>query len=105
MSYLEKMFHVCVLTWGIAFFSAIAYADTNKTLPQKKPLGLELQTKINNIGEWTKERPEVVSQWSKNEWEEIKEFQKKNWEQGKEQNAKNFAKLKSFFVSLVDNKE
>lgn len=105
MSYWEKMFHVCIIAWGVTFLSAVAYGnETNEAIPPKKPLSLQIETKLKSFESWTAERPAVISNWATNEWEEIKEFQKANWEQGKEQNAQNFAKVKNFFTSLV-NKE
>lgn len=67
-----------------------------EVLPKKKPLGIELQTKINSVGTWINERPEVISNWATNEWEETKEFQKESWEQGKAQ----FARNKEQFLTL-----
>ena len=74
-----------------------------EVLPKKKPLTVELQTKINSVGTWINERPEVLSNWATNEWEETKEFQKKSWEQGKDQLARNFQQIKNIFVDKDQN--
>jgi len=78
--------------------------QAEEVLPQKKPLNIELQTKINYIGEWLVERPEAIGNWATNEWEDIKQFQKTNWQSGKEQTAKNFEKIKSFLVDKTTNR-
>ena len=83
---------------GIVLNNNAAANETNTVLPEKKPIGIELQTKMNSVGEWLVERPEVISNWADKEWQETKEFQKKGWEEGKDQLARDFQKIKSFFV-------
>ena len=78
-------------------------SGAEEVLPKKKPFTVELQTKINSVGTWINERPEVLSNWATNEWEETKEFQKKGWEQGKDQLARNFQQIKNFFVDKEQN--
>ena len=77
--------------------------QAEEVLPQKKPLSIELQTKINSMGTWLNERPEVIGNWATNEWTEIKEYQKSNWQQGKDQLARNFQQIKSFLVDKTSN--
>jgi len=70
--------------------------QAEEVLPQKKPISIQLQTKINSFGTWLNERPEVIGNWATNEWEETKQFQKEGWEEGKAQ----FARNKEQFLSL-----
>lgn len=83
---------------GIVFNNNAAANETNTVLPEKKPVSIQLQTKLNSFGSWLNDRPEAIGNWATNEWEEIKQFQKTNWQSGKEQTAKNFEKIKSFLV-------
>jgi predicted PurR-regulated permease PerM len=78
--------------------------QAEEVLPQKKPVSIQLQTKLNSFGTWLNERPEVIGNWATNEWEDIKQFQKANWQSGKEQTAKNFEKIKSFLVDKTTNR-
>ena len=89
---------------GIVFNNNAAADETNTVLPEKKPVSIQLQTKLNSFGTWLNERPEAIGNWATNEWEDIKQFQKANWQSGKEQTAKNFEKIKSFLVDKTTNR-
>jgi predicted PurR-regulated permease PerM len=77
--------------------------QAEEVLPEKKPVNIQLQTKLNSFGTWLNDRPEAISNWATNEWEDIKQFQKTNWQSGKEQTARNFEKIKSFLVDKTNN--
>jgi len=88
---------------GIVFNNNAAADETNTVLPEKKPVSIQLQTKLNSFGTWLNERPQAIGNWATNEWEDIKQFQKANWQSGKEQTARNFEKIKSFLVDKTNN--
>jgi len=93
------------ITVAFLILVANAYAEeTNTVLPEKKPVSIQLQTKLNSFGTWLNERPQAIGNWATNEWEDIKQFQKTNWQSGKEQTAKNFEKIKSFLVDKTTNR-
>lgn len=105
MTYWEKMFHVCTIVWGLTFLTGFAYgSETNNVIPQKKPLSIEVQEKVQSINKWLQERPTAISNWATNEWNETKEFQKKSWANGKEQFARNKVQVGNFFKALSGNK-
>lgn len=89
---------------GIVLNNNAAADETNTVLPEKKPVSIQLQTKLNSFGTWLNERPEAIGNWATNEWKDIKQFQKTNWQSGKEQTAKNFEKIKSFLVDKTTNR-
>ena len=70
-------------------------SGAEEVLPKNKPLTVELQTKINSVGTWINERPEVLSNWATNEWEETKEYQKNSWATSKTQLTNTWTQIKS----------